>query len=132
MSKTWKWIIGIAIALVVLAGIGITLHLVALNAVGEGGWVHPMTGYRYDALQEGTRYNPHMLPFKRGGFTPLFGGFMLLGGIFRLIVPLAVLGGVVWFAYQQGKKAVIKEASAASVTPTFDAAPDEEETPPNA
>jgi cbb3-type cytochrome oxidase subunit 3 len=45
------------------------------------------------------------------GFYP-FGGFLFLGGLLRLIFPLAVLVAVGYFAYQKGKKDGAAEASA--------------------
>lgn len=110
MSKTWKWILGIVLGLVIFAGIG---FLVA-NFFGYGHmsywggsayYGHPMMddyGFRDRGPMGGYQNFRH--PMMGGGFFP-FGGFFFLGGLLRLIVPLGVLALVVYFAYQQGKKA---------------------------
>ena len=121
MSKTWKWILGIVIGLVILAGVG----FVAANYFGFGHMAyfgrtpysgHPMMGdYGFgDRLPRGG-YQNFRHPMMGGrGFYPL-GGFFFLGGILRLIFPLAILGLVGYFAYQKGKKdGAVEEAAAAA------------------
>lgn len=63
----------------------------------------PMNGYR------GFRH-----PLMGGrGFYP-FGGFFFLGGLSRLIFPLAILVAVGYFAYQKGKQDGAAETGAAA------------------
>jgi len=110
MSKTWKWILGIALGLVLLAGVG----FVAANFFGFGHMTyfgqtaysgHPMMddyGFGNRAPMDG--YHNFRQPMMGGrGFYPL-GGFFFLGGLLRLFFPLAILVAVGYFAYQKGKK----------------------------
>jgi len=110
MSKTSKWIIGIVIGLVVLAGIG----FVAANYFGFGHMAYfgrmPYSGHTMmDDYGFGNRgpvddFRNFRHPMMGGrGFYP-FGGFFFLGGLLRLIFPLAILAAVGYFAYQKGKK----------------------------
>jgi len=116
MSKTWKWILGIAIGLVILAGIG----FVAANFFGFGHMAyfgrtpfagHPMMddyGFGNRGPTQGFRdFNRPMMGGR--GFYP-FGGFFFLGGLLRLFFPLAVLAAVGYFAYKKGKKDGAMEA----------------------
>ena len=118
MSRTWKWIIGIVIGLVILAGVG----FVAANYFGFGHMAyfsrtaysgHPMMddyGFGNRAPMYGFR--DFRRPMMGGrGFYP-FGGFFFLGGLLRLIFPLAVLAAVGYFAYRKGKKDGVAEAMA--------------------
>ena len=129
MSKTWKWILGIVLGLVILAGVG----FVAANFFGFGHmsfwggsyYGHPMMddyGFGDRAPRGGYQNFRHPMMSGRG-FYP-FGGFFFLGGLLRLIFPLAVLVAVGYFAYQKGKKDGAAETSA--VTPQVEAPPVDE------
>jgi hypothetical protein len=134
MKFNWKWAVGIALLLILLAGLVAIPFAMHSYVLTQGGM--PQSGRTFDApddwhhpgmmdRQDGRgfdRFHSGPMMGARGGFTPFLGGFMLLGGIFRLFVPLAILFGIVYFAYQQGKKAGMKTVQAAPVaTP----APDE-------
>jgi hypothetical protein len=130
MSKTWKWILGITLGLVILFGVGFAAatffggsHMsfvrsenyghpmmddYGFNGRGPmgGGYNdhHPMMddyGFRGRNPMEG--YNNYRHPMMGGyGFMPL--PFLFLGGLLRLIFPLAILGAVGYFSYKKGKK----------------------------
>jgi hypothetical protein len=131
MSRTWKWIIGILIGLVVLAGIS----FVAANYFGFGHMAyfsrtpyagHPMMddyGFGDRAPRGGYQNFRHPMMGGRG-FYP-FGGFFFLGGLLRLIFPLAILAAVGYFAYRKGKQDGALEVVA--VTPQADSPESEPE-----
>jgi len=108
MSKTWKWILGIVLGLVILFGVGFAAasffgfgHMPFWGGPAYSG--HPMMNdYGF-----GNRGFQHPMMGGRGfggyGFFSL--PFLFLGGLLRLVVPLAVLALVAYFSYQQGKKA---------------------------
>jgi len=110
MSKTWKWILGIALGLVILAGVGFVAanyfdfgHMRYFGRTSYSG--HPMMddyGFGNRAPMDG--YHHFRQPMMGGrGFYPL-GGFFFLGGLLRLFFPLAILAAVGYFAYRKGKK----------------------------
>ena len=110
MSKTWKWVLGITLGLVILAGIS----LVAASFFGfghmsyRGGpafYDHPMVDdYGFGDRGPMGDFRGFRHPMMGGrGFYPL-GGFFFLGGLLRLVLPLAVLVLVGYFSYQKGKK----------------------------
>lgn len=128
MSKTWKWIIGIVIGLVILAGIG----FVAANYFGFGHMAyfgrtayagHPMNEYGFGNRGPMEGYRNFRQPMYGGrGFMP-FGGLFFLGGLFRLIIPLGILVLVGYFSYKKGKKDGAASATNTSVpapTPVVD------------
>ncbi len=146
MKNLWKWILGILIGLLVLGAI-LAAPLVLRGAFGgnfapavyQPGWrvpMHPFDGRDFD--RQGwrmpmrpfdgrifDRFGPMMGERGFSGFTPFFGGLMLLGGLLRLVVPLGILALVAWLAYQQGKKAGMASAPArAASAPEPDGAPE--------
>ena len=126
MSKTWKWILGIVIVLVVVAA-------VAFAARGFFASHYMLTRNldRFDGPMG--RYDENFrLPMKgyRDFRHPMVGGygfmawpFMFFGGFLRLLFPLLVLVGVGYFSYRKGKK----DAMAAAAGKTSKSA--DEETP---
>ncbi len=119
MSKTWKWILGIVLGLVILAGVG----FLAATFFGYGPmsywggpayYGHPMMDdYGFGNRLPMDNYHNFRRPMMGGrGFYP-FGGFFFLGGLLRLVFPLGVLALVAYIAYQQGKKAGMSAALAA-------------------
>jgi len=132
MSKTWKWILGIVLGLVILAGVG----FLAANFFGFGHmsfwgrpayYGHPMMddyGFGNRAPMDDFRNFRHPMMGGRG-FYPL-GGFFLLGGLLRLIFPLGVLALVAYFSYRAGKKAGMNVALATPKSePVIEAEPEE-------
>ena len=110
MSKTWKWILGITLGLVILAGIGfLTANFFGFGHMsfrgGPAYYGHPMMDdYGYGGRSPMDGFRGSRQPMMGGhGFYPL-GGFFFLGGLLRLIFPLAVLAAVGYFAYKKGKK----------------------------
>lgn len=118
MSKIWKWILGIVLALVILAGVGfVTANFFGFGRMpfqtGPAYYSHPMMdGYGFGNLAPMGGYQNFRHPMMGGlGFYPL-GGFFFLGGLLRLFFPLAVLAAVGYFAYRKGKKDGAAEAIA--------------------
>lgn len=134
MSKTWKWILGIVIVLLLLAAIG-GASFVAMRAYSTGaaravqsfqdgsqpqgnpgGWRMPMHGdygeYQMPYRQQGFGgYHPRM-GFRGGfGMMPLGMGFFWLGGLFRLVIPLGLIALVLFLGYQWGKRAGVRQAA---------------------
>lgn len=107
MSKTWKWILGIVIVLVVVAAVAFAAHGFFTPRYMQTGNFNrfdcPM-GRNYDDFR-------HPMDGYRGFHHPMVGGygfmtwpFMFFGGFLRLLFPLLVLAGVGYFSYQKGKK----------------------------
>lgn len=107
MSKTWKWILGIVLVLVIVAAVAFAARgflMPRYMLTGDfnrfdgpmgryhDNFRHPMDGYR------GFRH-PMMAQYGFMSWPLLF-----LGGFLRLLFPLLVLGGVGYFAYQKGKR----------------------------
>jgi TRAP-type C4-dicarboxylate transport system permease small subunit len=137
MSRTWKWIIGILVALVV---IGIAVGSVFM-------WQNHMTWWGPRALTFSAPTSPggqgqeqgvpapydddvypryhmrswggHMPMMYGGGYGapyvagPFGTGFMLLFGLLRLLIPLGVLALVAYLFYQMGKRAGATTSSGA-------------------
>lgn len=111
MSNTFKWVLGIILGLVILAGIGFFAarffgygHMSVWGGSAFDG--HPMMG-GYGFGERGFRH-PMMGGRGFGGFGFLGLPFFFLGGLLRLLFPLAVVALVAYFAYQQGKRAGIE------------------------
>jgi hypothetical protein len=123
MSKTWKWIIGILIALVVLSvlvAVPLGMHLFAgryaqqLQAVGnqQGSNNEFGPGMMWRGQGDGDNFGPGMMGRGRGdeyshygmmgrgyGYRGMMGGgfgFFPIGGIFMGLIGLAVLGLAVY------------------------------------
>jgi len=132
MSKTWKWILGIVIVLVVVAavafaarGLFVSHHMITGKFNRFDGpmgrnyddFRHPMNGYR--------GYHHPMVG--NYGFMPL--PFMFFGGFSRLLFPLLVLGAVVYFSYQKGKKDAMASVAGTASEPVEVDPPSEEPKP---
>jgi hypothetical protein len=132
MSKTWKWILGIALGLVILVGLG----FVAASFFGYGHmsfwgrpayYAHPMMDdYGFGDRSPLDGFRDFRRPMMGGrGFIP-FGGFFFLGGLLRLIFPLGVLALVAYFSYRAGKQAGMNAMLATPASETgMDAEPEE-------
>ncbi|MEI7849499.1 MAG: hypothetical protein WCK35_27120 [Chloroflexota bacterium] len=150
MSKTWKWILGILIVVIVVAAIiSIPLvmrsYMVANNGgntqalpsmPGQNGWQHPAIQDQRGNFDGRSMGGGRM--FNRDGrfggrFMPFgFGiGFMLLGGLLRLL-PLALFGLLLYGMYQLGKRSGLRTTATNTVAtpvPVVAPAPENNETP---
>lgn len=128
MKFNWKWALGIALFVLLLAALvaaplAIRGYFMTQNGAPQNwraldapeGWQHPGMSMRDGRSFERVHGNYGMGMHPGRGFMPMpfLGGFMLFGGLLRLVIPLAVLAGVAYFAYQQGKKAGMKSVQAA-------------------
>ena len=109
MSKTWKWILGIVLGLVILAGVGFA----AASFFGFGHMSFRVgPAYSGHPMMDDYGFRDFRHPMMGGrGFYP-FSGFFFLGGLLRLIFPLAVLVAVGYFAYKKGKRDGVAESEA--------------------
>lgn len=139
MKNIWKWIIGIVLVVVVVAGLAGAIFVVhnrmaARFAIQQeriaqgtpGPEKGPITGQGFPGWhQPGREPMGGFGPFHHGygygdsqfhrGRLPFGPGFMILGGLMRL-VPLALLALLVVGAYLLGRRAnVVSVATAASV-----------------
>lgn len=126
MKNIWKWILGILIVLIVVAAFAALPYLLHTAfgmpyggpAVAQGferqAWRMPMHDFDGRSFD---RFGPMMGGRGYSGFNPLFAGFMLLGGLLRLVVPLGIVALIAWLAYQQGKKVGMKSTAPAAPAP---------------
>jgi hypothetical protein len=134
MNKTWKWILGITLGFVILAGVG----FLAANYFGFGHmpfWGGPaiygrpmMDGYGFDDRGPMGNYQNFRHPMMGGRG---FGGygfwsmpFFFIGGLLRLVFPLGILVLVAFFSYRAGKQAGLREAQ---VLPALEPEPEKTE-----
>lgn len=115
MSKTWKWILGIVLVLVLVGAmfiIGYTwqTHMATnWNMPFHRDWNSPMQ--REWNQQVPDRWN-HPMMYDRG-FVP-FGGFFLLGGLVKLALFFGLLYGAYWLG-RRNARIVMDTAPAAPV-----------------
>ena len=110
MKKVWKWILGIIIVLVVLA------VLFALAFVFRNAFVRSIS---FRETPQSRVWNGPMMGGGDGWHRPGMGirGFLPFGMVFAFLgglIPLALLGLLVYGAYRLGKK----RANVASTVPT--------------
>ena len=155
MKTAWKWILGIIIVLVIVAAVvavpfvmrnymAARLPATAANALPQGqgpngnGWnMMPKNGGRQGLGQGQSGFDGRGGPMMGGGqafnrgfnggrFSPFGFGFMFLGGLMRLI-PLILLGLLIWGVYQLGRRSGLRSnqvpvtVSAAPVQPEVSA-----------
>ena len=136
MKAIWKWVIGIVVVLLVIAG------LAAMAFFWRGG----MGGisYRGMPLERGWNSGPMMrgdeftwqhAPMMRAGRGfGLFGGFFLLRGLLRWVLFGALLYGAYWLGRRNARVVVEPRSTAvktAAVEPPS-AGPPSDVTPPSA
>jgi hypothetical protein len=151
MKNIWKWILGVVLVLVVVAGlVGVTFVIqtrlganftqrafpaaqaIAPNSDGKTPAVQGQAPAQYPGpdfrngrspMRGGFRGERQPMMGGRGaGFLPFHGGmpfglgFMILGGLMRLI-PLVLLGLLFYFAYWLGKRSNVVSPVAAPPAP---------------
>jgi len=134
MSRTWKWILGVLAALILVGLIVCAVFVwqnqttwqgpraMMFNAPAAPGFPQgtPAPGEenqypRYHMREWGGRMP--MMYYGGGmhglyGYGPFGAGFMMLGGLFHLLIPLGVLALIAYVFYQMGKRAGMGTASA--------------------
>jgi hypothetical protein len=117
MSKTWKWILGILLVLVIVAGmfaIGYTWRS-RMAYAGEVGiqrtWEMPM--YRPWSMQGPGEWN-HPMMARRG--IRSFGGFHPLAGLLQVVVFFGLLYGAYWLGRRNARITVDPQPTAKPVT----------------
>jgi uncharacterized membrane protein len=128
MSKTWKWIIGIVIVLVVVAAVAFAVHGFFTPRYMQIGNFNRFEG----PMGRGYENFRHPMDGYRGFHHPMVGGygfmawpFMFFGGFLRLLFPLLVLAGVGYFSYQKGKKDAIAASAGAALRSAVEDTPTE-------
>ena len=125
MKSIWKWILGIVVVLVVVAGL-VGLGFVMYNRMSAVAvqraipnsqtWNGPM-----NRVPGGRTFAPGIMPMmgNRGfgrGFGPFAPGLMFFGLLGRLI-PIALLILLLYIAYRLGKRNLAVSAAAAPAPP---------------
>ena len=111
MSKTWKWILGILLVLVIVG---------AFVAIGYAWQTHTFAMTSYRSMPFDRNWNDSTLPenlrhpmlgvrgngqYPMRGFTP-FGGFFLLGGLAKLVIFFGLLYGAYWLGRRNARIAL--------------------------
>jgi len=99
MKNIWKWILGILAVVLVLGAVSFAAYLWTSHSgfMMARGWDGPMMRGN-DGWNRGWHDGPMMMG--RGGFSPFFGPFAVLGGL----VKLAFFGALLYGAYWLGKR----------------------------
>ncbi len=143
MKKIWKWILGIVVVLVIIAAVVGVVFLVRNNPnifafrfgtvpfhpgfnrpnVPNGGMPGGGYGWRGPMMRRPgfSHYGWGSGPL--GMFMPFGFGLFLLGGLFRLLIPLGVLALVAIVFYELGKKAGATSAAPVVAPATPDSRP---------
>ena len=139
MSRTWKWILGILAALVVLGFVVGAVFMwrnhvawwgprgmafsTPYGSEAQPGPEAPFGNYEYRryhmddwAWRAPMMHSPGM-PGSYGMMSPFGSGFFILAGLMRLILPLGVLTLVAYVFYQMGKRAGSAPAAPAPSNP---------------
>lgn len=147
MSKTWKWVLGILLVLVVVAAL-VAVPLVMHNYMAANpGVLSQARGWNNGPMMRGNdgwlgqpgqnsgpgRFDNRGGPMMGGGrgfarlngFGPFGFGLMFLGGLLRLI-PLALFGLLLYGVYQLGKRSGLRSAQIPAPVSTPPAAVSEE------
>lgn len=111
MSKTWKWILGIVLVMVLVGAmfaIGFmwqTHTVTGWNRIMpfEQNWNSPMQRDNWNQRVPGDQWNHPMMNTR--GFTP-FGGFFMLGGLVRPILFFGLLYGAYWLGRRNARIAI--------------------------
>lgn len=130
MSKTWKWILGIVLVLVLVGAMfAIGFMWQSHMSIGWGrtmpfdqDWNSPMQRGQWNQRVPGDQWNHPMMNSR--GFTP-FGGFAMLGGLVRLVLFFGLLYGAYWLGRRNARIALdpTKPAAPVDAPPTPEAEP---------
>lgn len=108
MSKTWKWILGIVVVLLVVTLLATPFLL--RSALPASAANRPLVQPRaWDGFKSNDRpfndwdCHPAMMPFSRD-YLPFGGLFMGLGMLLSLVIPAAVLFGIIYGAVRLALK----------------------------
>jgi hypothetical protein len=131
MSKTWKWIVGILAVVVVVGLVAGAVFMYTYHGTWWGAcriagsapddWKAPGGAYGFgrDPHHHMYGWDSHM-PMMYGGRMGLhpFGfGFLWVGILFRMLLPLGLLALVAYLFYQMGKRAGSAGAAPSSPRP---------------
>jgi hypothetical protein len=124
MNKTWKWILGILLVLVIVGAfvaIGYAWQTRAFAITSyrsmpfDRDWNSPMQrgndGWNLPMMRNDQHYR--MLGGR--GFTP-FGGFFLLGGLAKLVIFFGLLYGAYWLGRRNARIAIDPKPAARELT----------------
>ena len=119
MSKTWKWILGIVLVLVLVG---------AMFAIGYMWQTHRATGWAMPFDRDWNSSMPRQwnqqMPYSQNhpmmnntrNFVP-FGGFFMLGGLARLVLFFGLLYGAYWLGRRNARIAIDPKPAARVDTP---------------
>ena len=119
MSKTWKWILGILVVVLLVAvlfSVGFmwqSHRVVGWNMPFERSWDSPMPR-QWNQQVPGQWSHPMMMDQR--GFSP-FGGFFLLGGLLKFGVFIGLLYGAYWLGRRNARLAIDPKPAAPSIEP---------------
>ena len=125
MSKTWKWILGILLVVVIVAAFAAmgyawrtrsfamaTYHSQTFERNWNGpmmgqapnGWEHPRVMQRNDGWGYPMTHAPGACAgvYERG-FSPMGGGFFMLGGLVKLALFFGLLYGAYWLGRRNAR-----------------------------
>jgi hypothetical protein len=117
MSKTWKWILGIVLVMVLVGAMFAIGFMWQTHRAGgwvmpfdyaqdepfEQNWNSPMQRDNWNQRVPGDQWNHPMMNTR--GFTP-FGGFFMLGGLARLVLFFGLLYGAYWLGRRNARIAI--------------------------
>ena len=119
MSKTWKWILGILVVVLLVAvlfSVGFMWQnhrVVGWNMPFERSWDSPMPR-QWNQQVPGQWSHPMMM--NQRGFSP-FGGFFLLGGLLKFGVFIGLLYGAYWLGRRNARLAIDPQPAAPLIEP---------------
>jgi len=139
MKAIWKWVIGIVVVLVVIAGLAAAAFFWHGGLAGVSYRGMPLErGWYSGPMMRGDDFNwrnTPMMPMMRvGRGFGLFGGFFFLGGLLRLVLFGALLYGAYWLGRRNAR--VVVEPRPTAATPAAvespSSGPPSDMTPPSA
>ena len=145
MSRTWKWILGVLAALVIVGIVAAPMFLWwnhtpmmvsyrlnrlptddATKSTNPYGKEAPVMPYGFENYQRYHMDGNWNTPFMHGGglpvpgaFTPFGGSCYFLAGTLHILFPLGILALVAYVFYQMGKRATAPPSPPASPNPAL-------------